>query len=260
MARLRDERRCDDVLTLADKPLAYRCLALTASIETSRGVPDCFGITAGDHDDQGMSFGALQFAMKPGSLGKLLLDIERRDPSALDTAFGPRAGAIRDVMHSDTPAQLAWARSIQAPKARVINDPWRAMFRKLGTLPACQDAQVAAAQAKFNGARILCGEYGLWSERGVAMMFDVIVQHGSISSLVKHAILGEFETLAVSGREAIEVAKLRVIGRRRAEACRPQYVAQVKARRETIATGHGRIHGRFYNLDAEYGIGLRPFT
>ena len=48
--------------------LSVRCLALTASFETSTFPPDCFCGIAGNFDGQGLSFGALQWNLGQGTL------------------------------------------------------------------------------------------------------------------------------------------------------------------------------------------------
>lgn len=53
-----------------------------------------------------------------------------------------------------------------------------------------------------------------------------------------------------------EVARLRIIANRRAEAANRKWVEDVRARKLTIANGEGTVHGRFYDLQEQYGIGL----
>ena len=55
------------------KPLDYKCLALTGSIETGKGVPDCFAEIAGDFDGQGISFGACQWNFGQKTLQPMLM-------------------------------------------------------------------------------------------------------------------------------------------------------------------------------------------
>src|SRR5262245_4294574 len=46
---------------LRDRPVAFRCLALTGSFETGTGFPDCFAGLSGDFDGQGLSLGVCQW-------------------------------------------------------------------------------------------------------------------------------------------------------------------------------------------------------
>jgi hypothetical protein len=53
-----------------------------------------------------------------------------------------------------------------------------------------------------------------------------------------------------------EVARLRSIANRRAEAAAPQFVEDVRVRKLTIANGGGTVHGITWDLEAQFGIGL----
>ena len=68
--------------------------------------------------------------------------------------------------------------------------------------------------------------------------------------------LVENATIAAVEPAEIEVGRLRVIASRRAEAANPRWVADVRARKLTIANGVGAVHGAHYDLEAQYGIGL----
>jgi hypothetical protein len=54
-----------------------------------------------------------------------------------------------------------------------------------------------------------------------------------------------------------EVARLQSIANRRAEASSAQYVEDVRVRKLTIANGSGTVHGMSYDLENQFGIGLR---
>ncbi len=51
--------------------------------------------------------------------------------------------------------------------------------------------------------------------------------------------------------------KLRIVANRRAEAANPQWIEDVRTRKLCIANGEGTVHGRFYNLEDQFGIGLQ---
>jgi hypothetical protein len=243
--------------SIGTQSLAYRCLALTGSIETGAAPPECFAGLTGDFDGEGISFGAIQFALGTGSLGDFLLALDARSPDAIEAVFHDNAPVLRAMLKSSTDDQLAWARSIQHAARHQLDEPWQGMFKALGRRPECQNLQVEFAQRRFSSARGLCAEYGLWSERAVALMFDVMVQNGSIGPLVQAQIQQDFAALSGLDREALEVERLRIVARRRAAVCKPQWIADVLARKTAIAEGKGLIHGRMYDLDADYAIGLR---
>ena len=57
----------------------------------------------------------------------------------------------------------------------------------------------------------------------------------------------------------MEVERLRIIANRRASAAKDEWVEDVRTRKLTIANGQGTVHGNFYDLKEQYGLGLEPF-
>jgi peptidoglycan hydrolase-like protein with peptidoglycan-binding domain len=245
---------------IASQSLAFRCLAFTGSIETGAAPPECFAGLTGDFDGQGISFGAIQYALGAGSLGDFLRELDKRSPSTIDDVFHENAGVLRAVLKSPIDEQLTWARSIQHAIRNHLDEPWAGMFKALGRQPACQTLQVETAGRRFDAGVALCQEYGLWSERAVALMFDIKVQNGSISPLTKAQIQQDFANMTAVERTEIEVERLRIIARRRAAASKAEWAADVLARKMAIAEGAGVIHGRHYDLEADYGIRLIEFA
>lgn len=242
---------------ILSQPLGYRTLALTGSFETGAGVPECFAGLSGDFDGQGISFGALQWNLGQGTLQPLLQEMDRAHPQVLEEIFGEHCAELRAMLASDQSEQLAWARSIQDPRRFVLFEPWRGCFKTLGRRAEFQAIQTAASAFLQERARGMCREYGLRSERGLALMFDIVVQNGSISPLVRAQIERAVGALTPSGDPATdEVARLRIIANRRAEAANPRWVEDVRTRKLTIANGSGVVHGRHYDLEEQYGIRL----
>ncbi|MBI1839791.1 MAG: peptidoglycan-binding protein [Nitrospirae bacterium] len=243
---------------IGQKSLAYRCLALTGAFETNSAPPDCFAGLSGDFDGQGISFGVLQWNLGQGSLQPLLIEMNR-----------DYAPLLRDLLHDHYPLlvtflkatrdeQLAWARSIQDPNRKTLFEPWRGLLKALGRMPEFQEIEAAHAETLFQSAQKLCRAYQLGSERGAALMFDILVQNGSISNLVRAQILHDYEKIDPGLDEAAaEVARMTIIANRRAEAAAPSWVEDVRARKLCCAQGEGRIHGTEIALETQYGIGLR---
>ena len=91
-------------------------------------------------------------------------------------------------------------------------------------------------------------------------MFDILVQNGSISNLVKTVILKEFSMLPQGlPPEELEVRKMVIIANRRAEAANPRWIDDVRSRKLCIAKGEGTVHVISFNLEEQFGIGLRKF-
>ncbi len=244
--------------TLHDQPLDLRCLALTGSFETSAPVPDCFAGLVGDFDGQGLSFGVLQWNLGQGSLQPMLKDMAGRYPRVFAEVFNVNAPVLQAVLGARLDEQLDWARSIQDPVYYRIHEPWHGQFKSLGRRPEFQKIEQTAAASLFSKAASWCAGYRLISPRGKALMFDIIVQNGSIGDHTRAAIERDVAALpaGLSPRDG-EVARLRIIANRRAEAAKPEYVEDVRQRKLTIANGQGTVHGRYYDLEEQYGIGLQ---
>ncbi len=244
-----------------DKPTEYRTLSLTAGFETSTGAPECFCGLAGDFDGQGISFGVLQWNFGQNTLQPLLKGLDAKHPKVVQQAFGEGYAVLKQVLTKELPSQLAWARTIQAPGNRTLIEPWRGRFKALGRTPEAQAAQVSGANDRFAKARQMCQEYGLWSERGAALMFDIVVQNGSIRAETKQKIMAEFATIpATAPREEQEIARMRIIANRRAEAAKKEFVEDVRRRKLTIANGVGIVHSLGYDLERQFLLRLTPLA
>jgi hypothetical protein len=234
------------------EPLARRVLMLTSAFETSVAPPDCFATVSGDFDGQGLSFGALQWNFGQGSLQPILARLDAEHGEVAAAVFGPRHGEWRAMLGAGHEEQIEWARSLQTARHTLV-EPWHGLWKTLGRTPECQQLQVDASRTLFDRALALCERFGLVSERAVALMFDIVVQNGSISAVVEARIRDDWARFGAT-REA---DRLPIVARRRAEAANPRWVADVLARKLTIAHGTGSVHGRNFNLEVQFGIGLR---
>ena len=243
------------------KGLDYRCLALTGAFETSRPVPDCFSGVTGDFDGQGLSFGVLQWNLWQGSLQPLFKEMAHSHPSLLEEVCHEHYPELKAVFTSSPEEQMSWVRSVQDPVRHRIEEPWYGLLKTLGRQQEFQQIQVKHAQGLYRSAMELCREYGLWSQRAVALMFDIKVQNGSIRSLTKVQIERDFERLpSTLSPQELEVARMEIVANRRAEAASSRWVEDVRRRKLTIARGEGIVHGHNYFLWEQYGLGLEPFA
>lgn len=240
--------------------LAYRCLALTGSFETGQPPPECFCGVTGDFDGQGLSFGVLQWNLGQQSLQPLFREMADKHPSLLEDICQDHYPELRAVFTSSADDQLAWVRSVQDQRRFTLFEPWQGLLKTLGRQEEFQKIQVKHAEKLFRQARSLCRDYGLWSQRALALMFDIKVQNGSISPLVKAQIEADFARLDQGlPREEAEEARLLIVANRRAEASNPRWIEDVRRRKLTIAKGEGRVHGHQYYLAEDFGIRLEPF-
>lgn len=238
------------------KPVAFKCLALTGSFETNAPVPECFAGLSGDFDGQGISMGVCQWNIGQGSLQPLLkkMDAQHRE-------------VVKDILHEQYPifaawlkeereAQLDWIRGLQDPHHHLA-EPWRGYFKALGRTEAFQHIQTDAADRLFKKGLTLGKQYALTSDRAAALMFDILVQNGSIGSIVEAQIRADFAGLDPAlSEDRLEVARMTIIADRRAEAANAEWIEDVRRRKLTIATGEGTVHGRYYNLAEQYGLDL----
>jgi uncharacterized protein YraI len=244
---------------IAGQALAYRCLALTAGFETGTTPPECFAGLAGDFDGQGMSFGVLQWNLGQGTLQPMFQKIDRENPDVVKAAMGDGYADFHAMLARSHAEQMAWARGKQSDKK--WTDPWKSRFKALGRTAQMQQIEVDGAHDRFVKGLQLVKDYGLWSERAAALMFDIVVQNGSIKDATKQQILADFARIDPSlGKEDQEVAKMRSVANRRAEAANPKFVEDVRRRKLLIANGSGTVHGDTYDLARTYGIRLVPIS
>jgi hypothetical protein len=234
---------------MTNLPLAGRSLALTGSFETGKLPPDCFSALAGDFDGQGISFGALQWNIGQGSLQPLLKQMFEKHESLVQSIFNQHTDQLKSLANAPLPAQLAFCRSIQA-KGR-IQEPWQTMCTALGRTPECWAVQTNLAAKTYQSALRLCNQFGLTSERGVALMFDIVTQNGSISAPVKAQILADYPPG--------EVPRMVSIANHLANAANPKYRDDVHARKLLIAIGQGIVHGICYDLARTFDLTLNPY-
>jgi hypothetical protein len=238
-------------------PLAKRCLSLTGTFETSTGVPDCYCGITGNFDGQGISFGVLQWNIGQGTLQPMLSDMVAQHNDVMQNIFHDNLTVITDMLASPSNEQLEWATTIQDPNRHTVFEPWNGLFKALGRTPEYQAIQVAHAEKIHRNAIGMCAKYGLTTERGLALMFDICVQNGTISAATDAKIQADFAVIPAGDPLAAEVARLQSIANRRAEAANPKFVEDVRRRKLTIANGQGTVHSIFYDLEQQFGIRLQ---
>lgn len=243
---------------IVSQTIANRCLALTGSFETDSSPPECFAGLTGDFDGQGISLGVCQWNLGQGSLQPLLQEMDRDHSGVVSDLFHNYADEFRRMLEATRESQLTWAQSIQNAR-HSISEPWLGLLKALARRPEFQAIETAHAGHLLQTAHALCADYSVHSERALALMFDIAVQNGSIDKLIRAQIQRDFAVLdAAQPADALEVARLQIIAKRRAAASRPAYVNDVLNRKLTIANGHGVVHGRRYDLAGQYGITLAP--
>jgi hypothetical protein len=249
-----------DQLAIAGQPITQRCLALTGAFETSSGVPDCYCGLAGNFDRQGLSFGVLQWNIGQGTLQPLLSEMLTVHHDVAAAIFHDQLAPLEAMLGSPRDRQLAWAQSIQDSRSFTVFEPWRGLLRALGRTAEFQAIQCEHADQIRQMAQAMCGDFGVATERALALMFDICVQNGSIKRSTATLISDDFGRLPDGDPASTEEAKLRVIANRRAEAAAKTFVEDVRVRKLTIANGRGTVHNVPYDLEQQFGIRLVGFA
>jgi len=141
--------------------------------------PDGFNSQNRNRDGQGLSWGIIQWAQGPGSLGKLLQAMNARDPYAFLWIFGEGKQSVVDEL-------LAKTTGARNPAATYINgyrlyDPyWTSKFTAASTHPAFREVQIEEAvnDAHFQAAIRISNILGIDTERALLVFYDASVQHG----------------------------------------------------------------------------------
>jgi hypothetical protein len=123
-------------------------------------------------DGAGLSFGILQWAQKPGSLGTLLNAMAQADPATFARIFGP---SWKPLLATTTAGSLA-------PVAGEVlwKRPWTSRFKEAGKYEVFQAVQrkLAREGTHFQGAIKTAQIVGVATERSMALFFDTAVQQG----------------------------------------------------------------------------------
>jgi hypothetical protein len=123
-------------------------------------------------DGAGLSFGILQWAQKPGSLGALLAAMQKADPTAFARIFGSSWQKLLATTKSGSLASVA---------GEVLwKHPWTTRFKEAGQYEVFRAVQRRMAQQgiHFRGAIDAARILGIATERSMALFFDTAVQQG----------------------------------------------------------------------------------
>jgi hypothetical protein len=274
-------------------PAETKALRITTTFET--GKPLGFGGLSGDFDGQGLSFGMLQWNFGSGSLLPLLRDFDGGHPDRFDTVFAAGAARLRQLLHSDALRRCSASRKLSAARrravikqcedekretrmqfARAINltnprtrkrdriaPAWAGYFAKLERDPVFQRIQLRYARGRMNKAIEHARRLGLRSERGLALMFDLVTQQGGAWHQVRGRDAQIRDRIAAAersrGGSLTERERLSVIADVIADTSSERWREKVRARKHTIVNGRGTVHGQQWDLERQYGLTDRPW-
>ncbi len=246
-------------------PAEEKALRITTTFETGRAFG--FGGLTGNFDGMGLSFGLLQWNFGSGSLQPLLIEFSQQYPQQFALVFGTDAARLQQVLRQSKEAQLAFARSINNAKNRIM-EPWFTYFRKLEENSAFQQIQLKHVRPRLKKAADYAQQFQLRSERGFALMFDIVTQSGpawlTCSRKACQARLPLIEQRRAAsqqqlGRSLTERELLTIIANVVADTSSPRWREDVRKRKMTIVTGVGHVHGRNFNLERDFGLADQPW-
>jgi peptidoglycan hydrolase-like protein with peptidoglycan-binding domain len=220
-----------------------RSLQLTAAFEGHQ-----FTLARGNFDGAWMTWGVIGFTMKSGNVPLIIRNVNANSPSSITKAFGERAPEILKIAGASREEQQSWAQAKTLPNGN-LGEPWRSMFASFGADRAVQHEQLELANAGYmKPALRTAAVFGLKTELGVALCFDIHVQNGGIHSSARGAI--ERERGTITGEQELRV----LIAKAVSDSALPKFRGDVLQRKTAIATGKGMVHGGQFNLES-WGLG-----
>jgi len=222
-----------------------RSLQLTASFE-GHG----FSKVQGNWDGAWLTWGIIGFTLKHGEVGGIVQEVAHLYSGLLAATFGDQAAVLLRMISASAADQEAWANSITHGTA--VIEPWHSGFEKLGDDPGVQAIQLAhASKHYFDPAQTTAAQFNLQTELGLALCFDIHVQNGGISADARQAIAKKLrDNMAEPSRRV-------VIANAVADAALPQFQADVRSRKVTLASGAGIVHGESFTVSS-WGLGEFP--
>lgn len=231
----------------AQMPLILdRCLQLTADFE-GHG----FLKVAGNFDGAGLTWGIIGFTLQHGEIQKILTEVQQNHPALLEQAFGNLKDELIRVLGQSRNEQLDWTDSISiGSKKYRVEQQWEQAFATLGAFPEVQAIQLQRVNKYWDIALRDAGRFGIETEMGLSLCFDIAVQNGGIDfESEERRIKGWIDGNPGASERDRRVRVADVV----AENSRPQYIEDVRQRKRTVATGDGQVHGARY-ATRDWGI------
>jgi hypothetical protein len=230
--------------------LRERCLGLTSTFE-GHG----YTLAQGNFDGAGVTWGIIGFTLKGGELSQILKTAYSNDATLVDDCFGSGASTLMNVCGESWEQQLAWADSVSSGSQKTqLAEPYKSGFAKLGATSLGQQLQQERVDNDyFKPALATAKEYGLKSEIGIALCFDIHVQDGGIAQSAGAQVRSQM----TAGMSEKDVRVL--IANAVADHANAAWREDVRTRKLTVATGQGTVHGVQYVLE-NWGLSELPAT
>lgn len=235
-----------------DPPRIFdRCLQLTSDFE-GHG----FNKIVGNFDNAGVTWGIIGFTLRHGEIQAIVNTVQQNHPELLDQAFGNLKDELLGVLQKDRTGQLDWANSISLGINKYrVEQPWEEAFSAFGTFPEVQEVQLQRVEKYWDIAQRDSERFGMKTEQGIALCFDIAVQNGGIDFKDEDRRLRRW---LEKNPGATDRDRRIVVADVVAENSRPQYIEDVRRRKRTIATGEGEVHRAKYAI-RDWGITEFPW-
>lgn len=236
--------------------LGRRIVEVTGVFEVGSDTPErVFGAIVGDftkHND--IYFGAASWNLRTKTLGPLLREFESADPERFAAALDEGRRDLEAVLSGSPEDAAAFARRIQNDRASV-QEPWKSRFAALGREKKFQDIQMRTLEPYFARAVALAESFGLRSERGLAMTYNIVIQQGG--GRVRQQWPAALESFRqAQGREPSELERMGMLVGLASDRLPPTFRPTVRARFAAFA--EGKLSAPPINLE-ERGIRLVDF-
>jgi hypothetical protein len=200
-----------------------------------------YGGANGNFDGEGITWGVVGFTWKNGELQGILTEIRTQFPAIFSAAFGANEAEIVDILAQPRAAQMTWARGISINGGNNIAQPWSDAFQALGDTSDVQAIENQHAQHYWNAGLQFAQDFGLQSDSGLALCFDIAVQN-----TVTDDMLAEIQNRLTPGMA--ENDRMVIIAHVVADHANPDYYTDVLTRKMTFATGQGKVHGDLFDI------------
>lgn len=243
-----DEQTWVTLMEAPVPPVLDRCLGLTATFE-GHG----FTLAQGNFDGAGITWGIIGFTLKHGELTKILKSAYAEDPALVHDSFGDKTDEIMAILDQPWEKQAAWADSISLGKSKAtLAEPYKSAFAKFGNTELAQRLQLQRVRdAYFTPALMTAQKFGIKTEVGTALCFDIHVQNGGVKGAAESAVKAKL-------KPDMPEAEIRLlIANAVADNALPEWREDVRNRKVTIAKGTGTVHGLMAELR---NWGLDEFT
>ncbi|WP_420127988.1 peptidoglycan-binding protein [Longimicrobium sp.] len=222
----------------APPPIFDRCLQLTAAFE-GHG----YELVAGNFDDAWITWGIIGFTLKHGELGRMLKQIRVSHSALFSDAFGGLEAELVSVLDGSDARKRDWANSISIGQNRQrVREDWSAAFRRLGSRREVQEIQRHFAHGYWDIALNDAKRFGLKTEMGLALAFDVAVQNGGADAGDVARIRAKLQNNPPQTEQDLRI----IVANGIAEGSKPQWITDVRRRKLAIATGSGTVHKARY--------------